>query len=106
MTSLLYRGQMFKPLSKPHANIIGPFMCIAVTVAMASILPQDMVERALVDEVAGERVASPGLYLHQMPYPCYKKDRWAPLHVVPFQYYMYRPHSQTTCIGLIPRLHV
>ena len=52
-------------------------MYIAVTVAMVFLFPQDMVERALVDEVAGERVASPGVYLHQMPYPCYKKDRSA-----------------------------
>ena len=47
---------------------------------------QDMVERALVDEIADERVASPGVYLHQMPYPCYKKDRYAHGGRISFQY--------------------
>ncbi len=35
-----------------------------------------MVERALVEEIAGERVATPGIYLHQMPYPCYNHDKY------------------------------
>ena len=31
------------------------------------------------EEIAGRRVASPGVYLQQMPYPCYKRDRYAHL---------------------------
>ena len=38
------------------------------------IFIQDMVERAVLEEIVGHRVATPGAYLHEMPYPCYKKD--------------------------------
>ena len=34
-----------------------------------------MVERALAEQLTNKRIASPGVYMHQMPYPCYKKDR-------------------------------
>ena len=34
-----------------------------------------MVERALVEELSQSRVATPGVYLHQMPYPCYNQDK-------------------------------
>ena len=37
------------------------------------IFVQDIVERAMVDEIVGLKVASPGLYVQQMPYPCYVK---------------------------------
>lgn len=33
-----------------------------------------MVERAVVEEIAGHRIATPGAYLHEMPYPSYEKD--------------------------------
>ena len=41
------------------------------------IFIQDMVERALVEELSQSRVATPGVYLHQMPYPCYNQDKSA-----------------------------
>ena len=33
-----------------------------------------MIERAVMEEIVGHRVASPGIYLQEMPYPCYKED--------------------------------
>lgn len=38
------------------------------------IFVQDMVERAIIDEIVGHRVASPGAYVHEMPYPSYNED--------------------------------
>ena len=38
------------------------------------IFVQDMVERALAEHFTGRRIATPGVYLHQMPYPCWKSD--------------------------------
>ena len=35
---------------------------------------QDMVEHAIAEEIAGKRIAAPGVYLNEMPYPCYEKD--------------------------------
>ena len=35
---------------------------------------QDMVERAIIDEIIGDRVTSPGGYVHQLPYHCFKND--------------------------------
>lgn len=40
------------------------------------IFIQDLMERAVAEQLAGVRIASPGLYLQQMPYPCYKEDRF------------------------------
>ena len=40
------------------------------------IFIQDMVERAMAEELVGERIPTPGVYLQQMPYPCYQKDRY------------------------------
>ena len=44
-----------------------------------------MIERAVLEEIVGDRVASPGLYLQEMPYPCYKEDRFtiSLLYVLP-----------------------
>ena len=36
---------------------------------------QDLIERATLDEVTGKDVIKPAVYLHEMPYPCYVKDR-------------------------------
>lgn len=36
---------------------------------------QDMVERALAEEIVGHPIPTPGLYLQQMPYPCYQHDK-------------------------------
>ena len=41
------------------------------------IFVQDMIERAMVEEIVGERVSSPGLYFQQMPYPCYRSDAFS-----------------------------
>lgn len=38
------------------------------------IYVQDLIERALMEEIVGERIQTPGLYLQEMPYPCYKDD--------------------------------
>lgn len=38
------------------------------------IFVQDMVERGVMEEIVGHRVASPGAYLHEMPYPSYNED--------------------------------
>lgn len=38
-----------------------------------------MIERALMEEMLGTAVPTPGVYLHQMPYPCYEKDRYSTL---------------------------
>lgn len=38
------------------------------------IFLQDMIERASLEEIVGHRVATPGGYLHEMPYPCYNDD--------------------------------
>ncbi len=35
-----------------------------------------MIERAMMEELAGHRIASPGVYLQEMPYPCFKYDRF------------------------------
>ena len=40
------------------------------------IFIQDMVERAMAEELVGQRIPTPGVYLQQMPYPCYQKDRY------------------------------
>lgn len=49
------------------------------------IFVQDMIERAVMEEIIGDRVASPGVYLQEMPYPCYKRDRFtiSLLYVLP-----------------------
>ena len=36
-----------------------------------------MIERATLEEMVGHRVASPGVYVQEMPYPCYKDDMLA-----------------------------
>ena len=36
---------------------------------------QDMVERGLMEQISGKEIPTPGVYLQQMPYPCYKLDR-------------------------------
>ena len=38
------------------------------------IFLQDMLERATVEQIAGGRVASPGVYVQRMPYPCYNRN--------------------------------
>ena len=38
------------------------------------IFVQDMIERAIMEEIVGHRVASPVFYIQEMPYPCYKSD--------------------------------
>lgn len=38
------------------------------------IFVQDLVERAMLEEIVGARVPTPGVYIHRMPYPCYKDD--------------------------------
>ena len=38
------------------------------------IFLQDMVERAVVEQIVGHRVPTPGAYVHQMPYHCYDND--------------------------------
>jgi ABC-type multidrug transport system fused ATPase/permease subunit len=40
------------------------------------IFLQDMVERAAMEVLAGKNITSPGVYIQEMPYPCYKKDRF------------------------------
>jgi ABC-type multidrug transport system ATPase subunit len=40
------------------------------------IFIQDMVERGLLEAIVGHRVASPGAYLHEMPYPNYDHDNF------------------------------
>lgn len=49
------------------------------------IFVQDMIERAVMEEMVGHRVASPGIYLQEMPYPCYKEDKFtiSLLYVLP-----------------------
>lgn len=49
------------------------------------IFVQDMIERAVLEEVVGDRVASPGVYIQEMPYPCFKRDRFtiSMLYVLP-----------------------
>ena len=49
------------------------------------IFVQDMIERAVMEEIADHRIASPGVYLQEMPYPCYKRDRFtiSLLYVLP-----------------------
>lgn len=39
----------------------------------------------MIEEIAGHRIASPGVYLQEMPYPCYKDDRftYSLLYVLP-----------------------
>ena len=37
---------------------------------------QDMVEHAIAEEIAGKRIAAPGVYLNEMPYPCYNLDMY------------------------------
>ena len=36
---------------------------------------QDQLDRAIVDLQAGDDVIKPGVYLHEMPYPCYVDDK-------------------------------
>ena len=38
-------------------------------------LLQDQIERAVVDLHAGRDVIKPAVYLNEMPYPCYVKDK-------------------------------
>ena len=38
------------------------------------IFLQDMLECATVEQIVGHRVASPGVYVQRMPYPCYMDD--------------------------------
>jgi ABC-type transport system involved in multi-copper enzyme maturation permease subunit len=49
------------------------------------IFVQDMIERAMMEEIVGDRVASPGVYIQEMPYPCFKRDRftYSLLYVLP-----------------------
>ena len=35
-----------------------------------------MLERAVMEQIVGARVASPGVYIQEMPYPCYKLDKF------------------------------
>lgn len=35
---------------------------------------QDMLERGSMEEIVGRRVAGPGAYVQEMPYPCYSDD--------------------------------
>ena len=37
---------------------------------------QDQIERAIVDLHAERDVVKPAVYLHEMPYPCYVRDKW------------------------------
>ena len=39
------------------------------------IFLQDMVERAAIEELADKNITSPGVYIQEMPYPCYKRDK-------------------------------
>lgn len=43
---------------------------------------QDMFERALMEEIAGEQIVAPGVYLQQMPSPCYSNSRFV-LYMLP-----------------------
>lgn len=36
---------------------------------------QDQIERAIIDLHAGRDVIKPAVYLHEMPYPCYVRDK-------------------------------
>ena len=36
---------------------------------------QDQIERAIVDLHAGRDVVKPAVYAHEMPYPCYVRDK-------------------------------
>ena len=36
---------------------------------------QDQIERALIEVLTGKNVTNPGVYMQEMPYPCYLKDR-------------------------------
>lgn len=49
------------------------------------IFVQDMIERAVMEEILGHRMASPGVYLQEMPYPCFKSDEFtiSLLYVLP-----------------------
>ncbi len=38
---------------------------------------QDMMERAVMEEILGQRVSSPGVYLQEIPYPCYRYDKFS-----------------------------
>ena len=38
------------------------------------VILQDMIERASMEEILGKKVVTPGVYLHEMPYPCFKED--------------------------------
>ena len=38
------------------------------------VFVQDMIERALAEQLTNKRIASPGVYIQQMPYPCWKED--------------------------------
>ncbi len=40
------------------------------------IFLQDMIERATVEEIVGHRVATPGVYVQHMPYPCYIRNKF------------------------------
>lgn len=36
---------------------------------------QDQIERAIINLHSNREVIKPGVYMHEMPYPCYSKDR-------------------------------
>ena len=40
------------------------------------VLLQDMIERAAMEEILDKKVVTPGVYLHEMPYPCFKEDTY------------------------------
>ena len=43
---------------------------------------QDMLERAMSEEMLGHSILAPGLYMQQMPYPCFQYDTYVALATV------------------------
>ena len=39
------------------------------------IFIQDMIERGAIEVLSGKNITSPGVYVQELPYPCYNRDK-------------------------------